>query len=232
MAIMIDGLQKVRYAAPKAYSQPVRYSASTTKKSYYENENQRRQAEAQRMQAMADAYRRQQQQQQPPAYYKLQTPLQNQFQQTQIQPQVNLPGYAFQNTKQNTLKPQPDRWATSPQAKQMINTYQSMAQPDRWATTPQAKQYINNYLDYKKKQDEELRLLRSMSWQNGPAGTFFYQGYGPPIPPSKPTSPTAPSGGYGDYYASNPPYYSGGGGGGSYTPKPPEWWVEMVQWRI
>ena len=47
------------------------------------------------------------------------------------------------------------------------------------------------------------------------------------------TTPTNTGGSYagGGGYYSNYPNYSGGGGAG-YTPKPPEWWVEMVNWRI
>ena len=63
-------------------------------------------------------------------------------------------------------------------------------------------------------------------WQ--PFGTGYAKLNTAPTPTNTPTDYSGGS------YASNYPNYSGGGGGGggTYTPKPPEWWVEMVQWRI
>lgn len=247
MAIMLDGTKivnttakpastKVTYKPPTQTQYKTSYNEAQRRAQEYAAEMQRRaqaqNAYAQRMQAQADAYKKQQQ-----AMMQAQ-------QQAQQQPKFNYnqainQGYAPYQMQQQ-IKPgatmnmyaQPDRWATTPQAQQMISNYrvsQIDKTPDRWATGSQANQYINNYLAYKKKQDDELRLLRQMAWQNGPAANFFFEGLGPPVPPpsTAQTPPPTDYGGYGDW--GYPDY---GGGGSTYTPKPPEWWVEMVQWRI
>lgn len=248
---------KVTYKPPTQTQYNTSYNEAQRRAQQYQAEMQRRQQEAarqaqqqqqaqnayaQRMQAQADEYRRLQeqkmrnQQRAPVTSGLVPKPLvggynYTQMGQNQFTPQMNIRNYPGSQGGINMagLQAQPDRWATTPQAMQQIQNYRQTPQPDRWATGSQANQYINNYLAYKKKQDDELRLLRQMAWQNGPAANFFFEGLGPPVPPpsTAQTPPPTDYGGYGDW--GYPDY---GGGGSTYTPKPPEWWVEMVQWRI
>lgn len=95
MAISLDGQQKVTYRKPGSYKAPskVTYKASN----FLVQQKKAQDAAAARYQAQANQY--QQQQNKPPAFYQLQTPFQNQFQQTQIQPEVRLPAYTMKNMK-------------------------------------------------------------------------------------------------------------------------------------
>lgn len=261
MAILLDGTQlvsrtsrpastKVTYKPPTQTQYKSSQNEAQRRAKLYAEEMRKRQAAqdayAQRMQAQADAYKRQQEMwernknRQPVTSNLTPIPLVGgynyaQMGQQQFTPNMNIRNYPGSQGGINMagLQAAPDRWATTPQAMQQIQNYRQTPQPDRWATGSQANQYIKNYLDYKKKQEDELRLLRQMAWQNGPAANFFFEGYGPPVPPAAtatvPTT-TGSGGGYSDWGNWN--YGGGGGGGGSYTPKPPEWWVEMVQWRI
>lgn len=260
MAIMLDGTQlvdgarkptstKVTYKPPTQTQYNASYSEAQRRAKLYAEEMRKRQAAqnayTQRMQAQADAYRKQQEQMQrnqqrtPVTSGLVPKPLvggynYTQMGQNQFTPNMNIRNYPGSQGGINMagLQAQPDRWATTPQAMQQIQNYRQTPQPDRWATGSQANQYINNYLAYKKQQDDELRLLRQMAWQNGPAANFFFEGLGPPVPPPS-TAQAPPPTDYGDGDWGNWTYPNyGGGGGGSYTPKPPEWWVEMVQWRI
>jgi hypothetical protein len=238
-------------AAQRAAEQRAAYEAAQQRQqAQYQTyqEQMRQQTEAARLQAQQAEYQRLQEQKQ---FNQQRTPVTSNLQPIPVNGGVNFmemgrnqftPNMQVRNyippTNMN-MYAQPDRWATTPQAMQQIQNYQQTPQPDRWATGPAAQKYVNNYLAYRKQQEDEYNMLRKTAWQNGPAANFLFQGLGPPVPPGFYENQNAPApdyGGYGDYgygdYNYNPPNYSGGGGGYTYEPKPPEWWVEMVNWRI
>lgn len=98
--------------------------------------------------------------------------------------------------------------------------------PNEWLRRRNAweKQYGNIFVSETEWQKRNAAAPPGYMW------TPFGTGYAKLDTSNQPTAQTQDyGGGYGGY---DYPDYYGGGGGSTYTPKPPEWWVEMVQWRI
>jgi hypothetical protein len=95
--------------------------------------------------------------------------------------------------------------------------------PNEWLRRRNAweKQYGNIFVSETEWQKRNAAAPPGYMW------TPFGTGYAKLDTSAQPTAPATDYGGYGDW--GYPDY---GGGGSTYTPKPPEWWVEMVQWRI
>lgn len=97
--------------------------------------------------------------------------------------------------------------------------------PNEWLRRRNAweKQYGNIFVSETEWQKRNAAAPPGYMW------TPFGTGYAKLDTSGQATAPANTGGGdYGDW--GYPDY--GGGGGSTYTPKPPEWWVEMVQWRI
>jgi hypothetical protein len=101
----------------------------------------------------------------------------------------------------------------------------TMMTPNEWLRRRNAweKQYGNIFVSETEWQKRNAAAPPGYMW------TPFGTGYAKLDTSAQPTAPATDygGGGYGDW--GYPDY---GGGGSTYTPKPPEWWVEMVQWRI
>lgn len=274
MAIMLDGTQLVKTAKPastKATYKPPTNQMKNLFNSYAQpqfnqalEEQKRRQAEAQRMQAMADAYRMQQQR---PIYPEVgwkqnqngtwnqqtntgnyNTPVTNptpqygfnmnpgQSQQAQNAYAQRYQQQAQQYGQQNASPTRPYHPVTNPTGYKSGMDYvrtlpndwrelmgNTLMQPNEWLRRRNAweKQYGNIFVSETEWQKRNAAAPPGYMW------TPFGTGYAKLDTSGQATAPANTGGGYGDW--GYPDY---GGGGSTYTPKPPEWWVEMVQWRI
>lgn len=214
-------------------------------------------AYAQRMQAQADAYKKQQQaMQQTPQVQIPPTPTRAQQmmnswqgvtmnmgpkeQQQQAQAQnayaQRYQQQAQQYGQQNASPTKPYHPVTNPTGYKSGMDYvrtlpndwrelmgNTLMQPNEWLRRRNAweKQYGNIFVSETEWQKRNAAAPPGYMW------TPFGTGYAKLDTSAQPTAPATDYGGYGDW--GYPDY---GGGGSTYTPKPPEWWVEMVQWRI